>query len=136
MKKNAHNYDLIGVLSAALCLLHCLVTPLLLGASGFLGLSGVLCYAFAALGVWAAFHVTRGDVPLYLKLLIRGNMGLLILAIFLESFLHIGHTLVYISAIGLLIGHSINFALKHAPRSRAHRPLVRDPLSIRRIHSR
>ncbi len=111
----SHKADYIGITGSVLCLIHCLVTPVLLLTSAVLkqnvqALAGwhSLDYMFIGINVVAVFQATRHHALPAIRLCLWGFLGLFALALLLEErsavFAYVG----YIASFGLIVTHLAN----------------------------
>ncbi|KAA2218680.1 MerC domain-containing protein [Maribacter flavus] len=102
-------YDLIGIYSATLCLMHCLLAPFLLvlpiGRFHHPLIDGI----FLTIGILPVVKIIKNKVPVFLKILVLCSFLLIALAIFIEAVYHIESSLIYFGATGLIISHFINY---------------------------
>jgi len=99
--------DMTGILSASLCVVHCLMTPLLLV---FLSAFGIeyFNYLFLFISFWAAFETTKHSNHTKIIVVIWGFFGLLLVSVIFESDFELLHYLNYPSSFGLIVGHILN----------------------------
>ncbi|MBE8727579.1 MerC domain-containing protein [Flavobacterium hungaricum] len=111
MKKSASSfYDILGISSAAICLVHCLIFPLLTILPLGLTHNPIIDLAFASIGLFVIFKITKKSTLLVSSILIV-SMGLIWISILTEIFLEIHLDLIYFGGIGMVIGHLINYRL-------------------------
>lgn len=110
MKKQATIvFDLLGISSATLCLVHCLVFPLLAVLPlGFTG-NHYLDLFFAFISFCVVLKIIFSSSPLLAKMLLSCSIITVIVGVVLESFLAVNSPLVLIGGLGMIIGHLINF---------------------------
>ena len=117
-KTTASTADYLGILSAFICLLHCLAGPLLLGAAMHLHdhSSFVLWqewnYLFLVFGFGAVWWSSKHTHSRILRIGLWVTFGLLALAVGLENYAEKLHYLVYFSSVGLIIAHIFNLRAK------------------------
>ncbi|GAB3969203.1 hypothetical protein GCM10028806_14860 [Spirosoma terrae] len=106
--------DYVGITGSVLCIIHCLITPVLLMSTallqdehlrfGYLSLD----YIFIGVNIVAVYFATRHYAPPAIKKALWGFLTLFAVAIFLEDvdpvFEHIG----YLASAGLVISHLFN----------------------------
>ncbi len=110
--------DWAGIISASLCVVHCLLTPLLLLlAASFSWWSG-LSYFFLSISFYAAFETSRAQTSRSILVLIWGGFVLLTLSIILEDAFPVLHKFSYPASLLLVIGHILN--LRHCKKCRTH----------------
>ncbi|WP_347051276.1 MerC domain-containing protein [Flavobacterium olei] len=101
-------YDILGISSATICLVHCLIFPLLtilpLGTSH----NPFIDLLFASVGLFAILKIIKKSSLLVSSVLVV-SMGLIWISILAELFLEIHVDLIYFGGIGMVIGHLINY---------------------------
>lgn len=102
-------FDLVGMYSAALCLIHCLITPLLFTLPLGISHSPIIDFIFLIVGFIPVLKILIGKSPFTLKVLIFVSFVLIAVAILLESIYHWENSLIYIGAIGLITSHFIHY---------------------------
>ncbi len=115
--------DYIGITGSVLCLVHCLVTPVLLLTTavlhhdhlriGYLSLD----YVFMGINIIAVYFATRANHSLFVKRALWGFLALFAVAILLEDVNEAFHLLGYAASAGLVMTHLINLRqhrLSHA----------------------
>ena len=101
-------FDLAGMYIATLCLIHCLLAPLLFLIPLQVSHTPVVDLVFFGLGLYPVYKVLKSKASLYLKILLVSSLLLVRVSILLEYF-EIHSFLIYIGATGLIAGHVINF---------------------------
>jgi hypothetical protein len=112
--------DYIGITGSVLCVIHCLVTPLLLMTStlltdhtlriGYLSLD----YVFIAVNCVAVYFATRHHATLAIKRSLWGFLALFAVAIILEDVSDLFEYAGYAASLGLVVTHLINIRQHHA----------------------
>jgi hypothetical protein len=103
-------YDILGISSATICLVHCLIFPLLSILPLGLSHNPIIDLLFASIGLFAVFKITKKSTLLVSSILIV-SMGLIWITILVDLFLQIHLDLIYFGGIGMIIGHLINYKL-------------------------
>lgn len=106
---NAKNYDLIGITSSALCLLHCSILPLIMVIPVGISHNIYIDLVFLTIGTYPIYKILKNNINIYIKTLITTSFMLMFLSIIIEHFFHIHLYLIHIGSIGLILGHIINF---------------------------
>ncbi|UFH53904.1 MerC domain-containing protein [Spirosoma sp. KNUC1025] len=106
--------DYIGITGSILCIIHCLITPVLLMTSavfqdeqlriGYLSLD----YVFIGVNIIAVYFATRHYAPAIIKKSLWGFLGLFTIALLLEDVAPAFEYLAYLASAGLVITHLIN----------------------------
>ena len=102
--------DWLGMASASLCMIHCLLTPfLVLGASQIAWWHDItgLFLVLSAVAVWLS---TRQGTHTGIKTLIWVSFALLALCVIGEAYWEPFHEISYLASLGLVIGHLWNHA--------------------------
>lgn len=107
LKKNLRT-DLLGITSASLCVLHCLLMPVLLALSVHLEWLEMFCYLFIALGIYSVYFSTKNGTSTPIKTVMWLSSGVLFLAVLLEERVPWLSPLTYVAAAGLITGHILN----------------------------
>ncbi|MFK7906176.1 MAG: MerC domain-containing protein [Chitinophagales bacterium] len=110
--------DLIGIASAVLCLIHCLVPPII-----FLFFGHLIehshdhffrwDYFFLAFSCYAVYHATQHAVNNFIKGLLWLSFGVLTIAILLHHIPNMEY-IAYLASLGLIGGHLINLKMMRA----------------------
>lgn len=103
-------YDILGISSATICLVHCLIFPLLTILPLGLSHNPIIDLIFASIGVFAVFKITKKSTLLVSSILIV-SMSLIWISILTDIFLEIHLDLIYFGGIGMIIGHLLNYKL-------------------------
>ena len=109
--KNSTNksYDILGISSATLCLIHCMIFPLLtivpLGFSDNIFIDSL----FACIGMFVVSKVLMSNASKIVKYILGISIGIIIVCVLIEMLfnLHIG--LIFLGGFGMIIGHYLNF---------------------------
>lgn len=109
MKNNTTSlYDILGISSATICLLHCLVFPLLTILPFGLSHNPFIDLTFATLGLFAIFKIIKKSSLLVASILII-SMSLIWINVLSEFFLDIHLDLIFPGGIGMILGHFLNY---------------------------
>jgi MerC mercury resistance protein len=101
-------YDVLGISSATICLVHCLIFPLLTILPLGLGHNPFIDLIFAFIGLFAIVKITKKSSLLVSSILIV-SMGFIWISILTEIFTDIYLDLIYLGGIGMIVGHLINY---------------------------
>lgn len=106
--------DYVGITGSVLCLIHCLLTPVLLMTTavmrddhlrvGFLSLD----YVFIGINIVAVYFATRSGVSMAVKRALWGFLFLFTTAILLEDVNEAFQLLGYAASAGLIVTHLVN----------------------------
>ena len=107
--------DYIGITGSVLCIIHCLVTPVLLLTSSVLQNSSALRvgylsldYVFIGVNFMAVYLATRHFAPTAIKRSLWGFLGLFSVALLLEDTAPVFQYITYLASAGLVISHLLN----------------------------
>jgi drug/metabolite transporter (DMT)-like permease len=103
-------YDILGISSATVCLVHCLVFPLLTILPLGLSHNPFIDLIFAMIGLFAIFKIIKKSDLLVSAILII-SMILIWISVLADLFLEIHLNLIFIGGLGMIIGHFLNYKL-------------------------
>jgi len=103
-------YDILGISSATICLVHCLIFPLLTILPLGLSHNPFIDLLFASIGLFAILKIIKKSALLVSTILVV-SMALIWISILTELLLEIHLDLIYFGGIGMIIGHLINYKL-------------------------
>ena len=101
-------YDILGISSATVCLVHCLVFPLLTILPLGLSHNPFIDLIFAMIGLFAIFKIIKKSDLLVSAILII-SMILIWISVLADLFLEIHLNLIFIGGLGMIIGHFLNY---------------------------
>ncbi|BFM42876.1 hypothetical protein CFS9_15170 [Flavobacterium sp. CFS9] len=101
-------YDILGISSAAICLVHCLIFPLLTILPLGLSHNPFIDLTFASIGLIAILKIIKKSSLLVATTLIL-SISLIWISILSEIILDIHLDLIFIGGIGMIIGHLLNY---------------------------
>ncbi|WP_394775008.1 MerC family mercury resistance protein [Flavobacterium sp.] len=101
-------YDILGISSATICLVHCLIFPLLTVLPLGLSHNPFIDLLFATIGLFAIIKIIKKSSLLISSILII-SMALIWISVLTEFFLDIHLDLIFIGGIGMIIGHLLNY---------------------------
>lgn len=109
MKKTTTRlYDILGISSASICLVHCLIFPLLTILPIGLIHNHFIDLIFATIGLFAIVKIVKNST-LIVAVLLTVSMALIWISVLTEIFLDIHLDLIFIGGIGMIIGHFLNY---------------------------
>lgn len=106
--------DYIGITGSVLCIIHCLITPVLLLTSSLFQNSALrvgylsLDYVFIGVNVIAVYFATRHYAPPAIKRSLWGFLAMFSVALLLEDTAPIFEYIAYLASAGLVITHLLN----------------------------
>lgn len=103
-------YDILGISSATICLVHCLIFPLLTVLPLGLSHNPFIDLLFAAIGLFAVLKIIKKTALLVTSILIV-SMALIWISVLSEVILDIHLDLIFVGGIGMIIGHLLNYKL-------------------------
>ncbi|REC45397.1 MerC domain-containing protein [Chryseobacterium pennipullorum] len=101
--------DAVGISAAILCLIHCIVFPLLLIIPLGISHNPYIDLAFLLIGVIVVFRVTQKMSGGWLKALFWVSIALIFVSVMADLIFETHWPLIYIGAAGLITGHIINY---------------------------
>lgn len=101
-------YDILGISSATICLVHCLIFPFLTILPLGLVHNPSIDLFFASIGLFAIFKIIKKSLLLVSTILIV-SMSLIWMSILAELLLEIHSNLIYFGGFGMIIGHLVNY---------------------------
>lgn len=106
--KNKVSSNIIGILSASLCTVHCLFMPfLILLASSFTWWHEV-SYFFLLISFFAAYDASNSSESKLVLITIWSSFSLLAICILFEDDYAVLHEISYLASLGLIFGHIYN----------------------------
>jgi hypothetical protein len=106
----SHKSDWVGIASASLCVVHCLLTPVLIALTATFGWWSGLSYLFLLISFYAAFetsHHSQGSPWLWL---IWVSFAALAASVLFEDDYEWLHWASYLASASLVTGHVFNSA--------------------------
>ncbi|MET3028850.1 MULTISPECIES: MerC domain-containing protein [unclassified Flavobacterium] len=103
-------YDILGISSATICLVHCLIFPLLTILPLGLSHNPIIDLLFASIGLFAILKIIKKSSLLVSSILVV-SMALIWISVLTELLLDIHLDLIYFGGFGMIIGHLINYKL-------------------------
>lgn len=102
-------FDMLGISAAVLCLIHCLVFPLLMIIPFGFDHDVYIDMGFLLIGAAVVYNVTRTVRSKWLKITFWSAIGLIATSVLIDLLFHYHSPLIYIGAIILVTAHVINF---------------------------
>lgn len=109
LKETTKKYDLIGMSAAFLCMIHCVVFPLLIFIPIGISHNPYIDLAFLLIGIWSVYKTTKNSHSLLLKCILWSSVVLISFSVIVHILFHWHSPAMYIGAFGLIVGHLINF---------------------------
>lgn len=101
-------YDILGISSATICLVHCLIFPLLTIVPLGLSHNPFIDLLFATTGLFAILKIIKKSGLMVTSILIV-SMALIWISVLTEILLDIHLDLIFIGGIGMIVGHLLNY---------------------------
>ncbi|MDV7697905.1 MerC domain-containing protein [Chryseobacterium soli] len=101
--------DAVGISAAVLCLIHCIVFPLLLIIPLGISHNPYIDLAFLLIGAVVVYSVTRTIKNRKLQFLFWTSLLLISVSVLADLIFEVHIPLIYLGAAGLITGHVINF---------------------------
>lgn len=106
-------YDVLGISAATLCLIHCLVFPLLVIVPIGISHNPYIDFVFLVIGAIIAFKICKTtNSKLIIALFTVSFLAILISVVF-DLIFHIHLPLIYFGSMGLITAHIINHRRTH-----------------------
>jgi len=124
MKKTAViNIDILGISSASLCLIHCLILPLLTVIPLGISHNPYIDLMFALIGLWA---ITRSlkTAQLTAIIVLLASLSLIFLGILIDIIIHYHSNLILLGGLGMIVGHIMNFKNHKKNKCKIIAPLI------------
>lgn len=106
-------YDFLGITAASVCMLYCMLFPLLTILP--LGLSDEVWVdtLFVAIACVAVYKIVNSDASKLIKTILTVSLSVVIMSVVLNLFFGIHNGLIFFGGIGMIIGHLLNFKLNY-----------------------
>ncbi|MCD0474236.1 MerC domain-containing protein [Flavobacterium sp. EDS] len=106
--KTTFNWDFLGISSATICLVHCLVFPILTILPLGITHNPTIDLLFASIGFFAVIKIVKKATLLVSSILVL-SITLIFISIIIEIILDVHTYLIFIGGIGMIVGHFINY---------------------------
>lgn len=106
--KTTFNWDILGISSATICLMHCLIFPIITILPLGISHNPLIDLLFVSIGFFAVVKIIKKSDLLICSILIL-SLTLVFTSILIEIAFDIHTYLIYIGGIGMIIGHFINY---------------------------
>ena len=103
------SYDILGISSATLCLVHCIVFPLLTIVPFGFSDSVFIDSLFACIGLFVVSKVILSNATRTVKYILALSIVTIIVSVLLDLIFHIHTELILVGGLGMIIGHVLNF---------------------------
>lgn len=112
--KSTSIYDILGISSASLCLIHCIIFPILaILPLGFTH-NKIIDILFASVGIVIALKIIISSNNNIVKIIFVSGITIFVLNLIISIIFEIENELVILGGIIMIVGHLYNFRnLKH-----------------------
>ncbi len=101
--------DLIGISAATLCLIHCIVFPLLMVIPLGISHNPLIDLVFLIIGIAVVFRITKKIRSVGLRFLFWISVFLIAVSVSMDLLFHFHSRLMYFGAAGLILAHLVHF---------------------------
>lgn len=101
--------DVVGISAAVLCLIHCIVFPLLMIIPLGISHNPFVDLIFLIIGAVVVYRILKKTKHMWLKIVFVVSIVLISISVFADLFFEMHVPLIYFGAAGLIAGHIINF---------------------------
>ncbi|KLT69398.1 MULTISPECIES: MerC domain-containing protein [Flavobacterium] len=101
-------YDILGISSATICLVHCLLFPLLTILPLGLTHNPFIDLVFASIGLFAILKIIKKSNLLVSSIFII-SMAMIWISVLVDIFLEIHLDWIFFGGIGMIVGHFLNY---------------------------
>lgn len=101
--------DYLGISSATLCLIHCLVFPFISIIPIGISHNHWIDLLFASIGLFAVVKIIKTNTLRYIKVILLLSMCLIFFSIILTIITDEHSMLLYVGGLGMIFGHILNF---------------------------
>ncbi|UCA60699.1 MerC domain-containing protein [Chryseobacterium rhizoplanae] len=101
--------DAVGISAAVLCLIHCIVFPLLLIIPLGISHNPYIDLIFLIIGTLVVYRQTKTIPNNWLRILFWSSIGLIAASILFDMIFEVHLPLIYAGTAGLITAHIINF---------------------------
>jgi hypothetical protein len=115
MKKNStSSYDILGISTATLCLIHCTVFPILTIIPFGFYYNVLIDTLFACIAMLVVSKILMSKAAKNVKYILGVSIIIIVTSIILDIFFKLHLQLISIGGIGMIIGHFLNYK-SHKP---------------------
>ena len=102
-------YDILGISSAIVCLVHCIVMPVLsIVPFGFLQ-NAFIDFIFATIGIYVVSKVLMSSATKKIKYILGFSSALIIINVLAELLFNCHLHVILIGGLGMIVGHYLNY---------------------------
>ncbi|MCA6421194.1 MAG: MerC family mercury resistance protein [Flavobacterium sp.] len=103
------SYDILGISSATLCLVHCLLVPFLAILPLNIFKSIWIDILFCSIALLATSKIIMSPCTKTVKLILGISISIILVSVMIEIILHNHFEGMLLGGIGLIIGHGLNY---------------------------
>lgn len=107
--KKMVTYDILGISSALLCLIHCLIFPLIIIIPFRFSDDYIIDTFFAVIGMFVVAKIVMSKASKIVKIILGISILFVIVSVVLEIIYKTHFDLIFVGGIGMIIGHLLNF---------------------------
>lgn len=101
--------DILGISSAGLCLVHCLIFPILsIIPLGFSETHWIDIF-FVCIGMFVVSKIVMSKTSKKVKIILATSITIVIIGVVLEIIWKINSKMILMGGVGMIIGHSLNY---------------------------
>ena len=104
-------YDYLGISSATICMIHCLVFPFLAVLPFGLSNDVFIDIIFACIGLYVVSKVLLTNAPVVVKSILSISIILICVTVFLHILFQKESPLFLVGGGGMIVGHLLNFLM-------------------------
>lgn len=108
-KQTIIDLDILGISSASLCLIHCLLFPILSIIPFGFSHSHWIDVFFTCIGIFVVSKIIKTKTTKKIKIILVTSITTITIGVTLETILNIENKMILIGGIGMIIGHFLNF---------------------------
>jgi len=108
-KSLTKSYDILGISSATLCIIHCIVFPILTIIPFGFSDNAFIDLLFACIGMLVVSKVLMSNATKKVKYILGISILIIISSVLLEVFLRWHSNLILIGGLGMIVGHYLNY---------------------------
>ena len=101
--------DILGISSATICLVHCLIFPILTILPFGIQNNHWVDLAFCSVGLFVVSKIILSDALIKVKLILGISIITVVFGVVLEILFDKDYWLILIGGLGMIVGHFLNF---------------------------
>jgi len=113
MKNKSAFLDILGISSATLCLIHCIIFPMLTIIPLGLSHNHWIDFAFALIGLFAVIKISQKQKNKLILAFFWISISMILGCVIFEIIAHHHSNLIYFGAFGLITAHFLNYKNHH-----------------------